>query len=455
VDNLRDRLLTLTTLAKSDISWANKHTIYAYHRTRSEYNVANIAYDKYNTSSGMYGAGMYSTYSLSSQFGNRMLTLYGQVVLQSKIDLRRYLIFDRPIRKHVGLPAWRDQLRQHKLKSDYLKHDGDFSSEIAMDIMGVQHGSQNNLIRKTFAGLVFTGSKDGHVIVTFDLSTVTPMAYAKLYGLGLMAARKGDTAGINWQPIDKSKLPVKGTNFVDAIMQQGSTIPYNKIMQFLDNAIDKLDDKHKGYFLYRLITSNANPKNHVFGWLLSNDSDSWIMTKFSKQIGKLPSWKRALALGSWPIISNQILTTHKVFRGGSWTLARRKAANKYGAKLQAKLYRLLIPEWLQQGMDLLPSVFANDPEIIKELKSITKNKRILYRNIKFRRHGVSNELNKKLRVYSDFMMFLAYGNYKSSKKVAATVLDKITHSPLLVNMPAVNRSISLDYLEDNMKEWFE
>lgn len=77
-------------------------TATVFHRTKNLGNVENIFKNSFKTSGdGLYGDGLYTTFSLESQF-NSYMSEYGDVIIKFKAtDLDKYLIFQPSVAKYI------------------------------------------------------------------------------------------------------------------------------------------------------------------------------------------------------------------------------------------------------------------------------------------------------------------------------------------------------------------
>jgi len=85
----------------SEEVYPNKNAT-VFHRTKNRENVENIFKSSFRTSgSGLYGDGLYTTFSLESQF-NSYMNVYGDILIKFKVtDLDKYLIFQPNVAKYV------------------------------------------------------------------------------------------------------------------------------------------------------------------------------------------------------------------------------------------------------------------------------------------------------------------------------------------------------------------
>lgn len=169
-----------------------------YHRTNEAGMQALIKGQPFRIGGGvgaMYGPGVYATYDLKSQLNDRMSRLYGNYVVKSKVNLEKFLIFDRDVARRVypNSPTIEEQLvrvfRERRPLKQFISstedfdpifnHDFDFDSYFTSDIAhAFVRKSVSWLVRNT-RGIVFTGRHDGRVVVAYDHRAMLPIAIAE------------------------------------------------------------------------------------------------------------------------------------------------------------------------------------------------------------------------------------------------------------------------------------
>ena len=133
-----------------------------FHRTKSIANVNAIRDNGFQIGpSAMYGAGIYTTYSLESQMNNLMSETYGDYIIKSKVSTDGFLNFDDPnIFEQVKKLGITD-LEPRK-----------FTSQMALYCL-----NQKPNLPKLVPGIIYTGSRDGECLVAYNPKLVFPMAY--------------------------------------------------------------------------------------------------------------------------------------------------------------------------------------------------------------------------------------------------------------------------------------
>jgi len=183
-----------------------------YHRTKKEAVQSFNKGSMFRVGSGdMYGRGVYTTYDLKSQLKEHMSLEYGDYIVKSKVNLDKFLIFDIDIARRVypRFPTINDQfkyvfrsnlsieniinLKNDVFTSQFLRDSGKFTSGLAQLVVENQLGW---LMRNT-RGIVFTGVKDGKVVVVYDPKSIIPMSVA------LAPRTISSIRQLNFTPIEK------------------------------------------------------------------------------------------------------------------------------------------------------------------------------------------------------------------------------------------------------------
>jgi hypothetical protein len=165
--------------------YGNQSTV--YHRTSVNDLADKIYATGFRVGDGnMYGYGFYSTYDESSQNMPKMSTIYGPVVLKCAINLTDFFFFDwsefikTPLYKYKLNTSTedtfiRDQIAYYKINMWRKFHNKsvNYTSELALFVY------ENSDLTKKVAGIVFTGSRDGRVLVCYDVKRIRPLAYKK------------------------------------------------------------------------------------------------------------------------------------------------------------------------------------------------------------------------------------------------------------------------------------
>lgn len=179
-------MIKLTGLIKEAIYGSNA---IVYHRTREEDLIRKVFDSGFKPGDGdMYGKGFYATYEIDSQLNDNMVDTYGHVVVKFKVNIDNFLIFDwEPFIKspqRIKLPKStketfiQDQIDFYKIKkvdgSRYvISHSqNNYTSNMALRIVtDVQ-------LDKFVSGIIFTGNRDGQVIVVYDYDKlITPLSF--------------------------------------------------------------------------------------------------------------------------------------------------------------------------------------------------------------------------------------------------------------------------------------
>jgi len=167
--------------------WQN-NTATVYHRTDPE-NIKNILSTSWKTAGGcMYGCGLYTTFSIESQFTEYM-ERYGTSILKFKVtNLDQYVICHKSVAQQILGQNYKisDQLKRLNLTDLYTPQQIDqfdstmeavkFSSDVAIDM----YDTNNNLDKKA-KGIIYYGSHDGYCLVKYppiEDSTITLLAFA-------------------------------------------------------------------------------------------------------------------------------------------------------------------------------------------------------------------------------------------------------------------------------------
>tara|TARA_Y100000389_G_scaffold50619_1_gene46311 strand:+ start:425 stop:1903 length:1479 start_codon:yes stop_codon:yes gene_type:complete len=184
---LREGLETKTLT--EDIT-SGRVTVYHRTGTRSKSPVKGIASDGYRHSSGRFGDGVYTTYTLESQL-NGMERIYGNIIIESKVkSMKNFLIFDYGVaRKIYGNKNYTLDKQLRIIlggKFDKYKYDDNlknlieeipvvkYTSDVATNLVDK---SEYNDIVANISGMVFTGPNDGNVLVCYDRKNVEPIRY--------------------------------------------------------------------------------------------------------------------------------------------------------------------------------------------------------------------------------------------------------------------------------------
>lgn len=158
-----------------------------YHRTHSHENIESIKKEGFMSGPrAMYGAGIYATYSITSQFAPYMVEQYGDFIIKNRINLHGFLIFDATVASAVygsDCITIEQQVKKHfkegkyhyKSFADYQEmiDDGEPTSTVAREII------ENKLVIG-MRGVVYTGRLDGRCAVCYESDTIIPISWAKV-----------------------------------------------------------------------------------------------------------------------------------------------------------------------------------------------------------------------------------------------------------------------------------
>ncbi len=175
-----------------------------YHGTNADPQdlISAILRDEFEAGKGagdMYGKGLYTVYDLKGTQTEK--GEYGDHVIKLKVNLYGYIIFDpdiaRLVYKKPLTPA--QQAEEVGYSEAIVKtlgrirahQDGDITSGSALDVSAY--------LSREVKGLVFTGNRDGKVVVVYDPTTVVPMAWKRVL-------QYGRTVSEPWTPVDKAAL---------------------------------------------------------------------------------------------------------------------------------------------------------------------------------------------------------------------------------------------------------
>jgi hypothetical protein len=209
-----------------------------YHRTKSEDIVKGILKQGFKIGSGaMYGIGVYCTYDLNSQLNSEMFNTYGSIIIKFAVYIQDFLILDYSVSRQLYGKNYSlvDQLKKKNIKIDekiesYSKQleTLKFSSDVALNFY-----DNFKVILNKFKGLIFTGRRDGAVLVSYDPNILIPLSFCET-----------DTTGRNiikpWEKIlnketlkryviGKSKVQNKILSPIEKLEQQ-----YDSISNFRD-----------------------------------------------------------------------------------------------------------------------------------------------------------------------------------------------------------------------------
>ena len=135
-----------------------------FHRTKSIDNVNAIRDNGFQIGAGaMYGPGIYTTYDLESQMSSYMKTTYGNYIIKAKVSTAGFLNFDSP-----------DIFEQVKKYGITDLKPKQYTSEMALYCL-----KKKPDLPKLVSGIIFTGSRDGKVLVAYNPKLVFPISYSE------------------------------------------------------------------------------------------------------------------------------------------------------------------------------------------------------------------------------------------------------------------------------------
>lgn len=168
-----------------------------YHRTRNIDTVRQVFEQGYNIGRGaMYGPGLYLCYDLSSQFTDYM-NRYGDYLVKFAVNIDKFVNFDKLVTYDAStIKAILTKLYRHTKKLatartlskedekvintayELLIHPSTFTSEAARTFTREFMLDHKKPLLSGIDGLIFTGSKDGKVLVAYNPRTAIPIAYS-------------------------------------------------------------------------------------------------------------------------------------------------------------------------------------------------------------------------------------------------------------------------------------
>jgi len=171
-----------------------------FHRT-SVSDLVNKVFDSgFKPGNGdMYGKGFYSTYELESQLRANMSDTYGPIIVKFACPISTFFVFDyeefkkSPNFNKLGKPNEKNFLKAQFefFKMDYSNFDfskkQSYTSETAL-------WCTKNIpnFKKLCEGIVFTGSRDGKVLVSYNTKLIFPLSYST-------------NNGKTWEKVEKNK----------------------------------------------------------------------------------------------------------------------------------------------------------------------------------------------------------------------------------------------------------
>lgn len=151
-----------------------------YHRTKAQDLINHIYTSGFKPGEGaMYGKGFYSTYDLASQQRDYMKGTYGNVVVKFAVKTQNFFFFDweafanHPMAKF--LQATKDDYLQKQ--DEYYKLGIGFNIKNPKYTSDFAHRYWSKMQKKGLNGIVFSGRRDGRVLVAWNTSLINPISY--------------------------------------------------------------------------------------------------------------------------------------------------------------------------------------------------------------------------------------------------------------------------------------
>jgi hypothetical protein len=166
----------------SEAIYGNMATV--YHRTSCS-NLINAVYTEgFKPGEGdMYGKGFYATYDLESQEHRGMSDAYGPIVIKFAVPTEHFFFFDWEEFSKTQLAK---KLRSSREDFIYAQanhfnislthivvqdHETNYSSDMALAFI------KETDIQRKVKGIIFTGRRDGYVLVAYDTKLLMPLSF--------------------------------------------------------------------------------------------------------------------------------------------------------------------------------------------------------------------------------------------------------------------------------------
>jgi len=321
MSTLADRRQTKRLYRPDQPRFINPTTILAYHRTKSVRNIHHIMHDQFNTTLArtgqLYGAGLYSSYTLKAQQTKRMRTTYGNYLLRMAVDLSNYLILDDLLIAKLGKDSITAQfivkgidLRSKEFSSlntfiGYLHYTRSsrfinrfasqpFSTFISADLAKyiTSHDTYTPLIRNLFDGIVFTGRQDGTTIVSYNLSSVRFLDYARYNAIDVASGMQ--PLWRNWRA---EHLPKNGVSFADELISQAQNISATSLRDARQYFAQRwqvltINQRHLVFQKLCQITYVPTGKRYFLDWLIGDTpgANKRFVRWFAPFYGRAPTF---------------------------------------------------------------------------------------------------------------------------------------------------------------------
>ena len=167
--------------------WQN-NTATVYHRTKPE-NISNILTKTWKTGTGdTYGKGLYTTFSISSQFDDYMKR-YGTSIVKFKVtNLDQYVICHKSVAQQILGQKYKisDQLKRLNLTNLYKPEQiEDFDEMMETVVFSAKLAKKmyeiNQKLKNKAKGIIYYGSNDGYCLVKYlpvEDNTISMLGYA-------------------------------------------------------------------------------------------------------------------------------------------------------------------------------------------------------------------------------------------------------------------------------------
>jgi hypothetical protein len=255
------------TELKEDIT---SGSVIVYHRTGKKGSpVYGIAADGYRVGTGsMYGNGVYSTYDLQSQLNDNMRSTYGNIIIESKVlSMKDFLIFDYDMSKKIyGNKNYTLSRQLRLILGNEIKHVNvenleqklnvtKYTSDVALDFIK----SYKNTI-STLRGIVFTGSNDGKVLVSYDRKNVEPLRYTldegktwkNIINKNIYKRLKG---------YDDDSKNLKNSHILNKMNVSPESLTNDEILNIINN--EKLFNYLNDSIIYKVLINSKEPEKII------------------------------------------------------------------------------------------------------------------------------------------------------------------------------------------------
>lgn len=256
-----------------------------YHGTTEKKNIQNIATHGFDPGYGtMYGQGLYSVYDVrDDEQAATAKGVYGDYIARFKVDLTNdFVIFDYDEAKKIYGEDYKlkDQISSEKVPDtiknrsfeefcDWVdqinENDGWWTSDAAQDFTACVKNLENK-----FDGILFTGRKDGHVLVVYDTDLVKLIGWGELSGKSnsVELLRKLDGELATYEPASmgsSTEGPQRSENFEQ---KRQSAWEETKFLFKYDKKVAKLIEKKKNsaFKQYRgnVLEKISGPRDRLF-----------------------------------------------------------------------------------------------------------------------------------------------------------------------------------------------